>query len=597
MLHDSPRQNLVPLAVAETEKRQRELEQKPAESGRGSEKNGSSPPPPAALSQTTQQKLGRERDSESETAAELLMFKPYHNGFQEGWPSAVGKIKPSPEVVKIIEESKGGLFAEADEAEAWQESILGFLELKTLWTGLMGNTTIYTGALNARGQATIGNQTRTFVRQQALLFGPGIGEPARRLSNTQLAEVNLLLAELGGLSGEKILAYIPDLEGRFELWTTECIYAKGYGGGLSYFNARNGESGSRDGKMSFSDEGSRIKVLRFWDLALSNDTMVEIDSFGINRKIRLERTIEPKTTTTVFLEENYVADLLFLQNLCRQTLKKRIVNALQKDRQMVENHSGFRCVKWGSSFVETSLLLMPFLQHDPTLERNKRAGPNEFFITSRLTPDAALLYEKHPVYPDAVASTIRSGLWPDVLRLSSSSITQNVAEQKGIEIATRAFAGQPEGLRKFITTTGIPVAPDFDYWSYSASAGRYTAWFIDDQFYAMEIEPNAEYDQDRDTSSHANRVMENLTNRYGVFRNQKVRDGESHFIHEDEEGGTLVIYEPKAYKPNPKRIERIYHYSLKMRSMVYAKMEAMKDEDERKAAAEKAAKARKASQF
>jgi hypothetical protein len=328
-----------------------------------------------------------------------------------------------------------------------------------------------------------------------------------------------------------------------------------------------------------------LEVLRFWDLALSNDTAEDVkgpkgtEIFINPVKLFLERSIEPKATTTIFVTQAKRSDeILFIQNECRRFLTARIAKALQKDKAILTNHSGFRSAKWGGSFDETSRSLTPFLLHDHS----------ESFISSRLTPDIAMFYGKHLVSTEAVAKTIKADLWPAILKLQVQQITENNAERIGISIATRPFTGRFDMLDEFIATTGIPVAPDFDYWSYATPIARYTAWFIDNQFYAMVIEPST------DTAKHTDAVLADLTNRYGEFIDCPGKFGKSHFIHEDADGGTLVMYEPSG---GTRELKRIYHYSLKLRPLVNAKLAAVSAEADKKAADEKAATAKKAAQF
>jgi len=475
-------------------------------------------------------------------------------GFNKEWSTAVGQIKPSPEALKVIEASKSGLFADPDVADAWQERVLDFMK-----SGLMSG------------------------RSAKILLAPGIGLPANQMSAEQFGQVTKMLAELKGLPGEKILAFIADDDDQWELWTSECIYANNYGGGMSRIEKTS--YGWSYPYMMFDGERKHLEVLRFWDLALSNDTAEDVkgpkgtEIFIHPVKLILERTIEPKATTTIFSTELKRTDkILLMQNECRRFLSARIARALQKDKSMLTNHSGFRFVKWGASFDDTAKSLTPFLLHDHS----------EPFISSRLTPDIAMIYGKHLASTEAVAKTIKADLWPSLFKLQAQQITENNAERIGISIATRPFTGRFDMLDEFMATTGIPVAPDFDYWSYATPIGRYTAWFIDNQFYAMVIEPST------DTAKHTEAVMADLTSRYGKFTDRPGKFGKSHFIHEDTDGGTLVMYEPRGAM---RELKRIYHYSLKLRPMVNAKLAAVNAEADKKAAAEKAATAKKASQF
>jgi hypothetical protein len=475
-------------------------------------------------------------------------------GFDKQWSSAVGQIKPSPEALKIIEAAKGGLFADPDLADAWQERVLHFLH-----TGLM-----------------TGRSVKVFL-------APGIGLPADQMNEGQFKEVTKILADLKGLPGEKILAFAADEAEQWELWTTEGIYANGYGGGME--RVEKTSYGWSYPYLMFDGERKHLEVLRFWDLALSNDTAEDVkgpkgtEIFINPVKLVLERSIEPKATTTIFATQPKRTDqVLLIQNECRRFLSARIVKALQKDKTMLVNHSCFRFAKWGTSFDETAKSLMPFLLHDS----------QESFVSSRLTPDLSLLYSKHLATTDAVAKTIKADLWPSILTLQVQQISENMAERLGISIATHSFTGRHDKLAEFIETTGIPVAPNLDYWSYVTPAGRYTAWFIDDQFYAMDIEPSS------DTAKHIDAVMTDFTKRYGAFTDKPGKIGKSHFIHEDTEGGAIVMYEPRG---NAKELKRIYHYSLKMRPMVNAKLAALQAEADKKAADDKAATAKKASQF
>ena len=475
-------------------------------------------------------------------------------GFDKQRSSAIGQIKPSPEALKIIEAAKGGLFAEPEVADAWQERVLKFLH-----SGLM-----------------TGQRAKVFL-------APGIGLPAGQMNEEQFQQAAKMLADLHGLPGEKILAFVADGESQWELWTTECIYANNYGGGMA--RVEKTSYGWSFPDLMFDGGKNQLEVLRFWDLALSNDTMEEIkgpkgtEIIGSFVKLVLDRSIEPKAVTTIFATRPKRTDqVLFMQNECRRFLSARIARALQKDQPLLANHSGFRTARWGMNFEETTQLLLPFLLHDS----------QDPFVSSRLTPDISILYGRHLATTEAVAKTIKSDLWPSIFKLQVQQLTDNMAERLGISIATRSFTGRNDGLEEFIATTSIPVAPDFDYWSYASSAGRYTAWFIDDQFYAMDIEPSKE------TAGQIDAVMNDFTRRYGEFTDKPGKFRKSHFIHEDADGGTLVMYEPHG---NQKELRRIYHYSLQMRPMVSAKLAALKAQADKKAAEEKAATARKAAQF
>jgi hypothetical protein len=481
-------------------------------------------------------------------------------GFNKSWSTAVGEIKPEPDALEIIEAAKDGLFATPDDAAEWEVRVLGFMG-----TGLM------TG------------------RSSKVFLAPGIGLPAKQMSAEQFADVTKLLAEWKGLPGEKVLAYISDGDEQFELWTTECIYAYGYGGGMS--RVEKTRYGWSYADMMFDGEKQHLEVLRFWDLALSNNTMEEVkgpkgsEAIGQFVKLFLERTIAPKATTTVFATIPRQTDrVLAIQNNCRRFLSARIVRALQKNKTMFTKHNGYRSAEWGGSFTDTSRLLMPFLSAD-----------DSSFFASRLTPDIALLYGNHFASTNAIAKTIKAELWPSVLKLDPHQVASDKTEELGLKYATSHFAGRADRLSEFFEITGIPVAPDFDYWSYATPAGRYTAWFIDDQFYAMEIEPS------KAAANYMDAVMQDLTNRYGAFTDRHVKTtGTSYsnkrfLIHEDSDGGTLVMYEPTTSEK--KYIKRIYHYSLKMRPMVNAKMSASKADADKKAAQDEASAAKKASQF
>lgn len=477
-------------------------------------------------------------------------------GFNQHGATAIGKIEPSARVMQVIEAAKRGAFADSEDAAAWQERVLGFMN-----DGLM------TG------------------RSSQVLFAPGIGLPANQMNAEQFTEVMKLLAQIKEIEEEKILAFVTSGDGEWELWTTEAIYAHGFGGGMS--RVQKTSYGWNFPTLMFDGEKEHLEVLRFWDLALSNDTMQEMErpkemgpAIGMQIvKLVIDRTIEPKAVTTLFATEPKRTDhVLFIQNECRRFMSSRVVRALQKDKPMLTNHSGFRCAKWGSNFNETCHLLMPFLLHDD----------EQPFVSSRPTPDVASLYSSHSVSTSSVAKTIDAALWPSVLELQVQQITQDPTTQFGIIQATRSFGGRAGLLEEFIQTTGIPVAPDFDYWSYATPLGRYTAWFIDDQFYGIEIEPST------DAAKHLEEVMADLNRRYGEFTDQPGPWGKSRYIHEDESGGTVVMYEPSG---NKKELKRIYHYSLKMRPMVNAKLSMLKTEAARKLNEEKAATMKKASQF
>lgn len=475
-------------------------------------------------------------------------------GFDRDWSSAVGAIKPSDEIMKIIDAAKSGAFVEPEEATAWQERVLDFMG-----GGLMA------------GRATI-------------LLAPGIGLPAQQMKAEQFTDASKMLDSFKTVPDEKLFAVVNvDDENVWEMWTSDAIYLHGYGGGLSRVQKTN--YGWNYPSMMFDGEKEGLEVLRYWDLALSNDKMEDVERpkglppyFNIV-KLVLDRSIEPKAITTIFATNHKHTDkMLLIQNQCRRMLTARISRALQKGKTMLADHSGFRCAKWGENYDETCRLLTPFLLHDS----------RENFTCSRLTPDIATFYSNHLASTKTVAKTIDAALWPSVLTLQSQQIAEDNAGRIGVSIGTHSFGGGARQLPEFMAITGIPVAPDFDFWSYANAAGRYTAWFIDGKFYAMEIEPS------NDAAKHCDEVMADLTRRYGEFVDQPGKWGKSLYRHEDAEGGTIVRYEPSGGK---REVKMIYHYSLKMRPMVIAKLAALADAADKKADEAKAATAKKASQF
>lgn len=475
-------------------------------------------------------------------------------GVNNHWNTAVGSVKPSAPVRKIIDAMKGGLFADPENAEAWQERVLGFIG-----HGLMAEQRV------------------------EMFFAPGIGLPVDQMTQEQFARITKLLEDLHGVPGEKILCFIGDENDQWELWTTECLYAYNYGGGLA--RVQKTDYGWNFPRMMFDGKRAHVEVLRYWDLALSNDTMQDIEEprdvaiFADLVKLVLQRDIEPAATTTIYATAPKWTDrVLQIQNECRQALTARLVKVLQNDKPMLTTHAGFRCARWGTGFEETTRLLMPFLLHHDF----------ECFISSRPTADMALFYGSHPASDSTVARTIKADRWPAVLTLQVQQITDDNAERIGLNLATRRFAGREGLYEEFVQTTGIPVAPDFDYWSYANPIGRYTAWFIDNQFYAMEIEPSS------DTAENLEAVMADLTARYGEFSDQPGEWRKSRYIHEDADGGTMVMYEPSGSK---RELKRIYHYSIQMRPLVNAKLATLKAAAEKQATEQKAAAAKKASQF
>ncbi len=458
-------------------------------------------------------------------------------GFNQEWNTAVGEIRPSKEALGIIDATKSGLFVDAEDSPLWQERVL-----KMMGHGLMAD------------------------RGSNVLFAPGIGVPAQSMSEQQFADINRILTEAKAPKGGKPLAYISDGENQFEIWTTEGIHAFGYGGGLSRIEKTN--FGWRSRSLMFDDKTNEMVSLRFWDLALSNDYIEQIEGpkgaemLGAFVRLELERTIAPKVKTTFIAVEptqsmrsKYTDRVLLVQKECRQFLGRRILQALNKKAKPVTGHSGFRNAKWGSSFADTSRALLPFLQHDS----------NQVFIASRVTSDIETLYKKH-LSRDVVASPLKADRWKALLELQSHQVGTSRFDSMGIERATSHFSGHPNRLSEFVAETGIPLAPDLDYWSYDTSQGRYTAWFIDDQFYAVQIEPSPQ------TASLFTEVMADLSQRYGEFTDRPKKNGSGTLIHEDAHGGTLVLYISRGSKPS---ISRIYHYSLDQRSSVKKKMDAL----------------------
>jgi hypothetical protein len=123
------------------------------------------------------------------------------------------------------------------------------------------------------------------------------------MNDGQFQEATKILADLKGLPGEKILAFVADVSEQWELWTTECIYANGYGGGMT--RVEKTSYGWSFPDLMFDGEKKHLEVLRFWDLALSNDTAEAVkgpkgtEIIGSFVKLVLNRSIEPKATTTI----------------------------------------------------------------------------------------------------------------------------------------------------------------------------------------------------------------------------------------------------------------------------------------------------------
>ncbi len=458
-------------------------------------------------------------------------------GFNQAWNTAVGQIRPSKEALGIIDSSKSGPFVDAEDSPLWQERVL-----KMMGHGLLAD------------------------RGSNVLFAPGIGVPAQSMSEQQFADVNQILSKAKAPKNGKVLACISDGDNQFEIWTTEGIHAFGYGGGLSRIEKTN--FGWRSRSLMFEDKTNEMVTLRFWDLALSNDSIEQIDGpkgaemLGTFVRLELERTIAPKAKTTFIaveptqsLRSKNTDRVLLIQKECRQFLGRRIMQALNKKAKMVKGHSGFRSAKWGSSFADASQALLPFLQHDG----------NQVFIATRVTSDLETLYGKH-LSQDVVANPIKADRWKALLELQSHQVGTSNIDSMGIEKATSHFSGHPNRLSEFVAETGIPLAPDLDYWSYDTPQGRYTAWFVDNQFYAVQIEPSIQ------SASLFTEVMDDLSQRYGGFTDRPQKNGSGSLIHEDTHGGTLVLYTSRGSKPS---ISRIYHYSLDQRSSVKKKMDAL----------------------
>lgn len=461
-------------------------------------------------------------------------------GFNQQWNTAIGEIRPSKEGMGIIDSLKNGLFADPEDSQLWQEKLLN----------LMGH-----GLLTPR--------------EAKVLFAPGIGVPAQSMSEQQFADVNQILTRAKAPKGEKVLACMTEDDDRFEIWTTEGIYAHGYGGGLDGVEKTN--FGWRYRSLMLDGSSNSIELLKFWDLALSNDSIEQIDGpkgaqmLGTFVRLNVERTIPPKAKLTFFAVEpaqshraKHTDRVLLIQKECRQFLAKRITQALDKKAKPVKGHSGFRSAKWGCSFDEASRALTPMLRHDA----------NQPFITSRSTPDIEILYGNH-ISRELIANSIKADRWKALLQLQSQQVATSPVDLMGIDRATAHFAGQPNRLAGFVAETGIPLAPDFDYWSYDTPQGRYTAWFIDNHFYTIQIEPSVQ------AASLFAEVMADLSQRYGTFTDRPQKNGSGSLIHEDTHGGTLVIYESKGAK---KTITRIYHYSLDQRPAVKKKMDAVSAE-------------------
>jgi hypothetical protein len=480
----------------------------------------------------------------------VVMAAEWIVGFNQQWNTAIGELRPSKEALGIIDAAKDGLFAVPEDSLLWQQRLLS----------LMGN-----GLMSERGSK--------------ILFAPGIGVPAQTMSEQQILEVNRILSEAKVLRGEKVLAGIYGNENQLEIWTTEGIYTSGHGGGMSRVERTN--FGWRYRSLMFDGTKSERETLRFWDLALSNDSIEQIDGpsgtqfLGTFVRLELERTIPPKSKTTFIAVEpprshqiKNTDRVLLLQKECRQFLGRRIAQSLDKKSKPLKGHSGFRSAKWGCSFAEASRALMPLLMHDSS----------DPFITSRATADIDTLYGHH-MARELIANPLKADRWKPLLELQSQQVATSPVDLMGIERATSHFAGQSNRLSDFVAETGIPLAPDFDYWSFDTPQGRYTAWFIDNQFYAIQIEPSAQ------AASLFIEVMDDLTQRYGTFNDRPRKTGGGSMIHEDAHGGTLVIY---SMQGATQHISRIYHYSLDLRPSVTKKMENLAAESAKTSAPAKA---------
>jgi hypothetical protein len=476
--------------------------------------------------------------------AGLALFQPIDTlatdwiiGFNQQWNTAVGEVRPSKEGLGIVDSMKNGLFADPEDSLLWQAKLL-----------------------NLMGQGLLPD------RQSTVRFAPGISVPAQSMSEREFADVNQILTKAKASKGEKVLACITEDDDRFEIWTTEGIYANGYGGGLAGVEKTN--FGWRYRPLMLDGTPNSMETIKFWDLALSNDSIEQIDGpqgaqmLGTFVRLDLERTIPPKAKVTFIAVEpahshraKHTDRILLIQKECRQFLARRITQALDKKAKTVKGHSGFRSAKWGCSFEDASRALTPLLRHDA----------DQPFLTSRATADIGILYGNH-ISRELIANPVKADRWKALLELQSQQVATSPIDLMGIERATAHFAGQPNRLSGFVAETGIPLAPDLDYWSYDTPQGRYTAWFIDNRFYAVQIEPSAQ------AAPLFAEVMDNLSKRYGTFTDRPQKNGSGSLIHEDTHGGTLVIYTSKGSTPS---ISRIYHYSLEQRPSVKKKMESL----------------------
>jgi hypothetical protein len=488
----------------------------------------------------------------------------------------VGTIDPSPDVLKIIDSLKDGRFSSDDTLQVWRG-------------------TIY--------QLCVEFSLIDRLKNHPILLPQGIGEPSRQMNGPQIEFANKVLALSKSNVHEEIIALC--LAGKlWELWTTEGIYIGGLSAGIQ--KASNFEANEKN-RLLFDNPEAEFKKVRFWDLALSNDSCKTIDvptKDKTNRvnKFSFRREIEPPTTTAVFAPwingpgeidpESTLVNLFAIQSSCRRFLCERIAQILQDSRVTLKDHSGFRAAKWGLGFDDTCRLLTPFLWN-----QGKR------FISSRPSSDVKMMFKSHPLRSE-LGVTIDSLLWNSLFLFAPRQIAKNSYELGCIETVMGGLS-----RTKSIGGTGIPIAPNLDYWSFETRDGVYTAWFVDDRFYAIEIRPNllteapvfneslgatradigrSHPSEDRSELERAksDEIMSELTDRYGKFADQP---DQSRYIHEDKDGGTMVVYRNVNAGNQPlKIISSIYHYSLGMRPHVNAKLESLASRDEEKMKTDKA---------
>jgi len=437
----------------------------------------------------------------SALSAEAVLDAQYSAFADTGWlDTAIGEFKASGAALAAIEAIKGGAFARGD-GKGGSEGDGEEAEWQAMVVEMMNNGLV----------ESFGRKTRELA--------PGVGTPSESMSGERHTAAKALIQKHGARPGEKVVAVFFDKEST-ETWTTEAVYFEGCAGGMT--RVKKTDAGWSFARSMLEGDAGAVVVMRYWDLALSNTTSAEVPwEVSIPEKmvkLELTRRIAPAAKFGFYsVSADVRAHLLRVQAECRRLMGRRVVAEMNRHVALLTDQSGFRTAKWGSTFAEAAVRLGPFLEH-----RGRE------FYSSRETADVALIYGRHPVTGTKMGRPVDTEMWPFTVEGEVYKTGKTNIERQSLVRATKPFSGR---LEKFVKDTGIPVAPKLDYWISETAEGKYTAWFVEDKFYAVRIEIPEE------TQREGALMLEQMAARYGKFEEQVPGKSEGWLVRESAHWG------------------------------------------------------------